>query len=448
MHTIKSIHKKLLLLSLTGITLACISGAVADAKSFTIDSYLSTVLEQNKDLMLAGKEKDMAGIQKREAFSQALPSVGFEAGYTRNLSDYYMYLDQSSIVPGATGLIKAPMKRDNELSSTLALQQTLYSPAVGSAIKASKQYDELTGYVFETTEQNVLTGARKLFYQYLFLEKVLDIAKAAEKNALENYNVMKLKYDNGQVSEFDLLLAETRWRSAIPEIQKSDRNLKLAKNSLKNIAGINITEEIEIDGTLDTTPAMPDMIAIESVFEARPDFQALNWEKELRKTNLEANRNAYKPKVTGTLAYAYSAQSNKMEIAEENNLWFIGVNLSIPLYTGGYLNAQVQKARIDLNKTDLRMAKTKETISTDIVNAWLRCDEAMKRIESADTTRKTAGRAFEIAETTTRDGLTTQLQLKDARFGFDQASIGYYAAVYDYIAACFDWELAVGKVGR
>ncbi|MBN1294545.1 MAG: TolC family protein [Candidatus Latescibacteria bacterium] len=447
MNRINTISTVILKKAFLTVVLIVMTSHVGWAQTYDFDSFITAVKQHNKDLKVAVEDKEMANLQQKEALSTALPKVGFETGYTRNLTDYYMYFDKGALMPGEDGLIKAPFKRDNELTATIALQQTLYSHEVGSAIQASKQYGKLTDYVYEATELAVLSGAKKVFYQCLFLEKVVEITKSAEQNALENYENMKLKYDNGQVSEFELLQAETRWRSSIPEVQKAERNLKLAMNTMKNLAGIDITLDIDIEGTLDVIPGMPEKISMESVFEERPDFQALNWEKELRETNLEATKGAYKPKVTGTLAYAYSSQSNEFELAEENNLVFVGVNLNVPIYTGGYLKAQVQKASVELKKTSLKIDKNKETISTDIVNSYLCLEEAQLRIDSENSTVETAEKAFQIAEVTTRDGLSTQLQLKDARFTYDQAIINYYAAVYDYLAAYFDWEYATGKVG-
>ena len=51
-----------------------------------------------------------------------------------------MYFDASALSPDATGLIKAPFKRDNEFSSSIALRQTLFNPLVGNAITAAGQY--------------------------------------------------------------------------------------------------------------------------------------------------------------------------------------------------------------------------------------------------------------------------------------------------------------------
>ncbi len=417
------------------------------AQTYNLDNYLAAVKEHNRDLKLAAKDREMARYEKQEAESAALPRVGFETGYNYNFTDYYMYFDKSALMPGATGTAKAPVKRDNEYSATVALEQTLYSPSIGKAIRAADQYGNVTDFVYEAAMQNVVTGAKKLFHQCLLLEKVAEISRLSEANALENFREMQLKYDNGQVSQLELLLAETRWRNAEPETRKAERNLNLAMNMLRNLAGIDPSADIQIEGELDSVPELPSTVGIDTVIEARPDFQALSWEAKLRETAMNAARDAYKPSLKGTLAYSFSGQSNKFKRDEENNLLFAGIKLTIPLYTGGAIDANVQKARINLEKSTVKLKKTKESIATDLDNIHLRMKEAKSRIESASTTRDTARKAFSIAETTTREGLTTQLQLKDARFGYDQAEINYYAAVYDYIEAYFDWEYAAGNMG-
>ena len=415
----------------------------ARAETYDFDTYLAVVREHNHDLALAREDRESAAITEREARSGALPTVGLETSYTRNLTNYYMFFDKSALDPRATGSVKAPIKRDNETSTTLALEQTIYSSEVRYAITASHQYASLADEAYDATEQAVLNGAKKLFYQCLFLEQVRDVARAAETNAEDNAAVMQDRYDNGQVSRFELLQAETRWRSAIPETRKAERNLQLALNLLKNMAGIDPDADIELAGTLDRAPGMPAKREIENIYASRPDMRALDWERALRETNLSATEGAWQPKFSGMLAYNFTAQSDKFALEEKNRLWFAGITLSMPIYTGGYISAQVDKASVELKKTEVRIEKTKESVSTDVANAYLSLEEARQRIESAATTRNTADEAYRIAEIATGEGLATQLQLKDARLMFDQATVDYYAAVFDYFTAYFDWEYAV-----
>lgn len=416
------------------------------AETYDLNSYLKAVRNHSKDLKMAEKEQEMAKANKKEAISGALPKVGLSADYTRNLTEYYMYFDMSAFNPMATGVAKAPIKRDNEYSTSIGLEQTLFSPMVGSAIKAAGQYQKLTDFIYEASEQAIVTGAKKLFYQCLLLEKVWDVSQSAQENALENYENIKLKHENGQVSYLAFLQAETRWRSTIPETEKAKRNWNLALNTLKNLAGFDIKKDIRLEGSFDAVPPMPDSLIMKNILQARPDFNALIWEEKLRETNVSATKGSYFPTLTGTVAYVYSGQSNEFKLEEDNKFAFAGVSLSFPVYTGGYRRAQVRKAQIELDKTRVKIDKTKENISNEITNIYLRLSEAHQRIQSAKSMWNVAEQAFDIAETTTHDGLTTQLELKDARLMYDQARLNFYAAVLDYLTAHFDWEQATGQV--
>ena len=119
-------------------------GGTVMAQSYDLTGYLEAVRSHNKELKLAAKDREMATYEKKEAKSAALPKVGFESVYNYNFTDYYMYFDKSALMPGASGVAKAPLKRNNEYRATVALEQTLFSPAVGKAIKAAEQYRNVT----------------------------------------------------------------------------------------------------------------------------------------------------------------------------------------------------------------------------------------------------------------------------------------------------------------
>ena len=94
------------------------------------------------------------------------------------------------------------------------------------------------------------------------------------------------------------------------------------------------------------------------------------------------------------------------------------------------------------------MDKSRESINQELQNLKLRLTEAKNRIASAEKTRQTAKKAFRISQTSADNGLVTQLELKDTRIMADQAELGYYAAILDYLIAYFEYEQAVGKVGK
>jgi len=417
-------------------------GAV-QSQTLDLESFLSRVLTHSKNLKLAVKQQELAAIQKQEAVATALPKIVARANYTHNLTDYYMYADMSALT-GKPGVMKMKIKRNNEFSASIALQQTLFSPNVGSAIRAAKQYQKLTDFVYDASLQAITNGAKKIFYQCILLEKVFEVSVASKDNARENYETMKLRFDNGQISEFQLLQAEVRWKNAIPAASRARRNLELALNNLKNWAGYLPEEKIKLSGSFEI-PAMPVEAELESILHKRPDFNAQLWENRLLNTNLRAKKSSFLPTLTGTIAHAYSAQSDAFKLEQDNGLTFAGLNLSIPIYLGGYRFAQIKRARVEVQKSEIKIKQIKENIYNEIANNLLRLKEARQSINSAESILKVARKAFKIAENTARSGLTTQLELKDARIGFDQAQLNFYAASYDYLAAYFDYEKTTGR---
>ena len=432
----------LLLISLSGQLIA------ADSTAYKIEQFLDLVEDNSKDLRIAQKEREMADAMYKEALSTALPKINAQGTYNRNLGKMFLYVDFPDFETGAITRQKFQMSYNNDIMATVNLQQTLFSLQVGDALRAADQYEKFSEYLYEYSHETIVAIAKKGYYRALLLKKIWEVRSAAELNAQENYENVRNKYDNGLVSEMELLQAEVNWKNKSPETTQARRNYEMGMIMLKNFAGIPVESNIILSGDLESHPAMPDSMSFPSILEKRPDFNALMWERNLRETNVSAQKSDHYPYLTGHFVYNYSASSDEFSLDRENSSYFVGVTMHVPIYLGGYTSAQVQKARIDLNKSEIRMDKSKDDILQNIKNVRLRLREAYSRILSAGVTRETARRAFDIAQTSSENGLATQLELKDARVQVEQAVLNYYVATYDYIDAYVDWELATGKVGK
>ncbi|MCL2705616.1 MAG: TolC family protein, partial [Spirochaetaceae bacterium] len=87
-------------------------------------------------------------------------------------------------------------------------------------------------------------------------------------------------------------------------------------------------------------------------------------------------------------------------------------------------------------------------VAASLSSIYLTLKEAQQRIVSAEATVETAKKAYNIAQTSYRAGVATQLDLKDATTSFELSNINFISSVYEYLAAYFDWEQAIGKVNN
>ena len=423
------------------MSLIFILGTVSiHAESYTLDSFLEKVMQYNNELKLAQEDVAYANLVKKDAIAGALPEITANAGYNRNLSKNYLFVDMGDTQT------KFSINKNNEYNFNVTLNQTLFSGAVYNAIRAANEYSQITSYMYKASETEVITMAKKSYYQTLLLEQVYKVSKKSEENALENYTNINNAYKAGLKSEFAKLQAEVRYKEIIPQTTFAERNYKSSLINLKNIAGIDLEEEIVLEGSLANFPDIPKEVSIDSILIERPDFNALLWEEKLRITGVKVEKAGRIPSLKGFFSYNYSAQSDQFKFEDENNSYTVGLNLKIPIFTGGRTSAKIQQAQVELNRVKINKDRAVDNIQLETKNIRLRLIETYSRIESAKSSYQTAQKAFEIAKVTSENGLTTQLELKDARLMLDQSEIYYFSAIYEYLDAYFEWEKATGTV--
>lgn len=430
--------------------ITCFASILIATNSFSADYNLDQILkladENNKSLRLAQLELETAKQLKREAISNALPTISADAGYRRNLQENAFFITSEDST-GNLSTQKFKVSSDNEFSFTTTLDQTIYSfGKVGSAIVASGHYKKLVNYNFNSQRQDVLTQVKKAFYGSILLKNVYEVSKESEKNAKENYDKIKTRFQTGASSEFDLLQAEVNWQNAVPQTLKAKEEFDLALNNLKSQVGISLEEEVNLVGSLEKYPALPQKLELEAVLEQRPDYNSLLWKKKFDDKVTSIQFSNHLPTLTGNLTYSYSAQSDKFKLENDNDNFILGLNLNIPIFSGGLTNSKVQQAKIDAKKTETQIAMTTDFIEIELKNVYVKLQKAEQRINANKKGVATAERAFKIAESSVRNGLATQLELKESRNALNFAKVNFYTAVYEYLEAYFDWQKAIGNV--
>lgn len=416
------------------------------ARDYDLQQLLDLAERNNQQIRLAQADLKTASAEKLAALARALPTANVTGGYNRNFQEDVFFFEVTNPQTGQLETQSFKASFTNQFQLNAVLSQTLFSFEVGYAIQAARYLNKLTGFTYEAVNQTVLTSVKTAFYQAILQQEVLRVAREAERSARDNYDNTRIKFDNGAVSEFELLQAESRWLNTQPVTIQEEARYQAALNQLKSLVGLSADEEMTLDGSLERFPELPDRMAGSAARDNRPDFNALIWEEKLREKNVGSQRSGFFPTLDASLRYSYSAASDEMKLERENDNIILGLSLNIPIFTGGTNIANVRRANAELDKVRARIDQAELDISVELSNLHLQMTEARKRIDATQKAVMTARRAFEIAETRAMNGLSTQLELKDSRLALDQAQLSYYSAVFDYLASFFAWQLATGQV--
>ena len=194
--------KKILVIS---IGFFLLFGNAEGTEKLTLDRFLSLVKQHNKNIQLAEKSLETAKAVKKEALASALPKMNVQVAYNRNLLINYIYIDFPDFSTGIAKTQKFKISFNNEYRFNAVLSQPVFSFKIGNALRAASRYEKTTKYAYKAQIQAILTGSKKAFFQTMLLQKVVEVAKAAEENARENYVQVQNKYDNGLASQLQLL---------------------------------------------------------------------------------------------------------------------------------------------------------------------------------------------------------------------------------------------------
>jgi outer membrane protein len=437
------------------IVFGAVAPATAQEHRLDIDGFLSLVETNSLQLENARTDRALAEVQEQLVRTQIYPVVGGQLGYSRNFTDIEQQVpayadgnaDSAALGVYPIRYQELDINRDNDFTLGVSVQQKLFDMTVFRALDASRQFTTLTGTAYEATRQNILTAAKRLYFQALLLQEVVRVRETSEENAYDNYVETQRRLDNGLASPLELLRAEVNWKITQPDTSQARRNLNVALQNLKNFAGLEQNEEVLLDGALDVVPPLPDFSTAATAIANRPDYRVLLNQQRLRKLNISAERAKFYPSLSASLNYGRQASSDEFDLSDSTDNLTAGLTLTIPIFYGGSRFATLKQAQLELRRTTTEVALTEDSIATELETIRLTLEEANLRVESAQQTLQTAERAFEVSETSLESGLASQLELKDARVSLEQARLNYLSAVFDYLSAYFDWQLATGNGG-
>ena len=250
------------------------------ARELSLDDALNRALSENKNLQIAKADLQYSDALIKEAWSYALPHVDLTANYGRNIMDNYFYVTVTDSL-GNRSTNKFDVTFRNQFGLNAQLTQTIYSfGKIGNGLEVAYEFESYSNRQYEEQRNTIISQVKKAYYRVLLAAKVVEVAEESEKSALENYENVKIRYDGGLVSEFDLLQAEVRWQNAIPSKLEAKKNYQLATNNLKLMLNLPIEEPIEVKWDMDSYPAKPEKIPADEVYENQPGYLALLLEQQ------------------------------------------------------------------------------------------------------------------------------------------------------------------------
>lgn len=353
------------------------------------------------------------------------------------------------------GLGNLPFGRKNTWRASLSFTQNLYSGGRNGAQKelasASRESADLT---LTTTRGQLFLDAATAYYDVALSSRLVAIAEATLQQADATLRQVQAGFDAGTQPEFEVLRARVNRDNQTPVVIRQRVNREVAALRLKQLLDLPATTDLQLpdvfaDETLPPSPVFASRVApVEQVISgdataaiARglqaplPDRSAVTAAAaDLRRTQAALNLAEAQKMPSASINSSYSRVAypgNFFPIENFRNNWTVGASVQVPLLTGGRQRGDEAVARADVEESRQRLQQTRELSGLDTRLAWAELLAARATWEATAGTVQQATRAYEIAEVRYRAGVSTQLELSDARLQLQQAQANRAQAARD-----------------
>ena len=290
----------------------------------------------------------------------------------------------------------------------------------------------------------------KVYYQLVTGKIQIELLDANVSRLEKLKHDVQIIYDNGFTERVDIDKLVVQIANLQTEKLRADNMLKNGYSGLKVLMGMPIKDSLILTDTLDDNQIKDGVLeASQYKYTDRKDYQIAELTNKLNGLNVRRYKLSQLPSLVLVGGYSKQAQRYEFDFFGKGN-WFsssyIGLQMKVPIFNGFALKARVQKAKLELQKTQNQAEALKISIDGEVENAK---NNFVTAIASMDYQKKNMALAEKVYGQTKKKyeiGTGSATEINTAQLDLKTAQTNYISALYDAIIAKVDFLKATGKL--
>ncbi|WDF48204.1 TolC family protein [Chryseobacterium sp. KACC 21268] len=427
----KRITAKKLGISVAAVFMIFGSTSAFAQQQVSLQEAIKQALQNKAEAKKATLEIKRAELKITEARAGALPQISATAGLT------YNPIIQESLLEFGGERIRAQLGQPWTSSAVVTLNQAIFDQRVFTGLKAAKSTREFYVLNAQLSNEQIIENVATAYYQVFVQEENLKTLNVSYTNTEKVRNVIKSLVDNGLAKGIDLDRTNVQLTNISANRQQLINAVELSKNSLKFYMGVPIEKQIELEEK--SIEPRPELITGNVNLDERIEVRVLNKNRELLQYNLKATEAYLYPTVGLQANYGWAGQGPKFPLSNglrNGVLWSdysaIGLNVNIPIFTGGATKSKIQQAEIDIQSLDVDIQETQLSLSLEYKNAITNMENSIITIENMKGNVELAEKVQKDTQSNYQYGLATLTEVLDSENALTDAKQNYTTSLLDY----------------
>ncbi len=423
-----------------------LSAEESEKRVYNLTECIDIALRHNFDIVLQEAQVKTSGADITQAFGAYLPSVNFNAGYNRTLSnDGQSWLD-----------VNGKIVQSNNSYNINAMTSLTIFDGFSREANYSRAQNQLNSSTLNL-DQTMQLVRYNVYRQYIDVVRNAQLVKIRRENFEQGKSELariQSQYEAGIVPINVVYSQEAELGNREIEIVQAENQLNIAKTNL--LATMGLMPNFDIDFQLNVIPnyiSNADIeyfrsrtgtlsLAVKNAIENRNDYKAAEMMIEASRQQITIAKAGYMPKLDANAGWRW----NYFELGSFSDLGrsYAGLNLSVPIFDNFRTNMNIQNAELQLTQQEIQKQKIELNIKQAVQNAILNLETAEKQIEISDRALKAAEKNFEVTSERFRHGNANITDYTVANTQYINSQINKITAVYNYISSQKEVEYAIG----
>jgi outer membrane protein len=346
------------------------------------------------------------------------------------------------------------------LGLTANLSQSLYTfGKLKASVKLAEQSVTQARLDLEEETRRLVVLVKRAFFGYLLALEVQGINRETLDRKQEALEVARLRYGAGQVSDYEVLRAESDLENYRATVIGSDNAVRIALLNVRGALGIQEEEfEFQLVGKLEPLAFNPDREALLArALQRKYELASFRGGMDQLAAQAALNRSLALPTLAGFMAYSLNSgtdaegKNDYFHAEAWEGMWTAGLSFSVPvsaLFPWGKESAAARKSALQLENLRQQYASLESGLRIAVESGLLKIAGEEAKIASGRKSVALAQRLYESADVQYRSGYISSTDLKDAQLGLNGAQLALAQAVFGYNQNVLDLMDAVGSDGE
>lgn len=371
--------------------------------------------------------------------SNLLPNISANYTYNRVNSD---------ISTSGSGISRDETRNYNSENGAIQLRQPLFNLESWARYRQGNSQTDLSDKQFASRKQELIKRFFGLYANANYAEDVLALS-IAERDAFKNQTeANKLMAVRGEGTKTALIESQSQLSLSEAQVIEAQDGVSDGRNALATMLGKEVTDlDALSDGFKVRALEQSDYEAWKNIaLENNPEIAAQRETVGIAYQEIRKNRAGHAPKLDAVASVSTSKSDSTSTFNQEIDNKSIGLQLNVPIYSGGSVSAATAQAEANHKKAqDDLESKTNEVLLdlrkqyNIVLSSTLKIDALKQSVESAEllviaTKKSLIG------------GVRTNLDVLDARKQLFKAQRDLSLARYNYLVAFISLKKAAGTL--